>query len=85
MDNDLFIFTYNQSQDVAIVSFTVKALNVVMGQIGGYTAIIWLIINTIFNNYESFKFTNSLIGRVYQCTPEGPLAPMSESEQESKR
>ena len=65
MDNDLFIFTYNQSQDVAIVSFTVKALNVVMGQIGGYTAIIWLIINTIFNNYESFKFTNSLIGRVY--------------------
>ena len=65
MDNDLFIFTYNQSQDVAIVSYTVKALNVVMGQIGGYTAIIWLIINTIFNNYESFKFTNSLIGRVY--------------------
>ena len=67
------------------VSYSVKALNIVMGQIGGYTAIIWLIINTIFNNYESFKFTNSLIGRVYQCTPEGPSAPVSESEQESKR
>ena len=66
-----------------ILSYTVKALNVVMGQIGGYTAIIWLIINTVFNNYESFKFTNSLIGRVYSCTPQGPNAPDSNTEEES--
>ena len=54
---------------------TVKSLNAVIGQIGGYTALLWIVINFIFGGYENFKFTNSLIGRVYACTPEGPEAP----------
>mmetsp|Transcript_32730 Transcript_32730/g.43178 ORF Transcript_32730/g.43178 Transcript_32730/m.43178 type:complete len:174 (+) Transcript_32730:28-549(+) len=85
IDNTNFYFAFNQGQAVEKSSYTVKALNIVMGQIGGYTAILWLLINTIFDNYESFKFTNSLIGRVYACTPEGPNAPASQTEAESKQ
>ena len=44
------------------VTWYVKALNVVIGQIGGYTALLWMLIKLFFNDYESFKFSNSLIG-----------------------
>ena len=42
-------------------------------------------INGLFDHYESFKFMNSLIGRVYACTPQGPEAPKSETEVESQK
>ena len=83
LENQHFYFTFNQGQDVEKISVAVRALNVILGQIGGYTAIIWLLINTLCNHYESFKFTNSLIGRVYSCTPQGPSAPASTTEEES--
>ena len=65
------------------MTFIVKALNVIIGQIGGYTALVWLLIMSLFDNYESFKFQNSLIGRIYACTPLGPNAPVSTNEKES--
>ena len=50
-------------------------MNVVVAQVGGYTAFLWLYLYGFIDHYQSFKFTNSLIGRVYACTPEGPDAP----------
>ena len=52
--------------------WTVKTLDIVIGQVGGYTALMWMLIGFIFDGYENFKFTNSLIGHVYACTPNGP-------------
>ena len=44
---------------------------------------VWMVIKAMFGNYESFKFMNSLIGRVYACTPDGPDAPIAETQEES--
>ena len=44
------------------MTWTVKSFNIIIGQVGGYTALIWIFIHFIFNDYENFKFTNSLIG-----------------------
>ena len=40
--------------------------------IGGYSALVWMLINFFFDGYENFKFTNSLIKKVYTSTPDGP-------------
>ena len=56
-----------------------------MGQIGGYTGLLWMIMTFFFDGYESFRFTNALIGSVYTCTPEGPDATPPESEEESRK
>ena len=73
-----------QSRETGTITWTVKSLNMVVGQIGGYVVLIWLIINFLFDGYESFKFTNSVIGRVYACTAEGPDAPVAETKAESQ-
>ena len=66
------------------ITGSVKSLNVVIGQIGGYTALLWMVINFLFDGYETFKFTNSLIGRVYASTASGPEAEASRSPGEAK-
>ena len=66
------------------VTCTVKSLNVVMGLIGGYTALLWLILKFLFSDYENFKFINSLIGTVYACTPNGPDTESAKTERASQ-
>ena len=44
----------------------------VFGQIGGYTALLWMIITFCLSGYEEHKFTNSLISSVYLSTRHGP-------------
>ena len=44
-----------------------------------------MLVKFLFNDYENFKFTNSLIGQVYTSTPEGPDAEDAVSEKDSKR
>ena len=41
----------------------------VLALVGGYTALLWIIIKFFFDDYENFKLINSMIGRVYACTP----------------
>ena len=79
------MFHFEQSRETMTITWTVKSLNIVIGQIGGYIALIWIIIRFIFDGYESFKFTNSVIGRVYACTAEGPDAPVAETKAESQQ
>lgn len=55
------------------------------GQIGGYTALLWFIINTMFDGYESFRMTNSLIGNIYASTPQGPDASDCETSESAKK
>ena len=68
------MYNFTQGRQTKIVSWTVKSLNDVIGQIGGYVALIWMVVKFIFDDYENFKFTNSLITRIYACTIEGPDA-----------
>ena len=56
-----------------------------MGQIGGYTALIWVVLRFLFDGYESFRFDNALIGSVYSLTPEGPDGAARKTEAESQK
>ena len=42
-----------------------------VAQIGGYVALLWLLIRFMFNGYESFKLSNSIIGSMYTVTVDG--------------
>ena len=56
-----------------------------IGQIGGYTALLWMLVKFLFSDYENFKFSNSLIGQVYTSTPDGPDAEDALTEKASTR
>ena len=53
--------------------------------IGGYTCTLWIGIFALFENYESFKFTNSLIGNIYASTRHGPDAPPAETKENADK
>lgn len=60
------------------------ALDTVIGKIGGYTALIWMVITSLISGYESHKFQTSMLNSLYHCTEEGPDATPCETEQESR-
>ena len=62
-----------------------KTVSTVLGQIGGQTALLWMVLNFLFDGYESFRFTKALIGSVYSSTPEGPDGPARRTEAESQK
>ena len=66
------------------VKWTVKAFNQVWGQIGGYTALVWMVIAFLLSDYEQHKFRSSLISNVYFPTKQGPEAPSCETEEHSR-
>ena len=75
-----FTYSYQQARQIFKITWSVKSLNVVIGQIGGYTALLWMLVKFLFNDYENFKFSNSLIGQVYTSTPDGPDAEDAQTE-----
>lgn len=80
-----FAYQVVQARDYVTGYWWVKAFNAVIGQIGGYSALLWMVINFLFSEYESFKFTNSLIGKVYACTPLGPDAKGATTKEEADK
>ena len=69
---DKFKYYIMQGRDQTTNLWWIKALNTVVGQIGGYSALLWLFLRFLFDEYENFKFSNSIIRNVYSCTPQGP-------------
>ena len=47
-----------------------KSLNNILGLIGGYTALIWMVITFWLSGYEAHKFRSSLISSIFLCIPE---------------
>lgn len=64
--------------------WTVTAMNQVWGQIGGYTALVWMVVTFLLSDYEQHKFRSSLISSVYFPTKKGPEAPACETEEHSR-
>ena len=81
--NDAFRLTIEQSRDIQRRKAVTKAFNNVMGQIGGYTSLIWMVITFMMSDYENHKFRNSLLSNIYLCTEDGPNAPPCDSEEQS--
>ena len=47
-----------------------RSLNNVFGLIGGYAALLWMMITFILSGYEAHKFRSSLISSIFLCVPE---------------
>ena len=67
-----FSVTFTQGRNQIKQKWTVKSLNIVLGQVGGYTALLWMVITFVMGGYENHKFRNSLISHIYVCTQDGP-------------
>ena len=65
--------------------WTVKSLNLVLGQIGGYTSLLWMVITFVMSGYEAHKFRTSLIRHIYVATESGPEADPCSSRQQSEQ
>ena len=61
---------FGQGRDLENQKWTVKSLNNVLGLIGGYTALIWMVITFVLSGYETHMFRSSLISSIFLCIPE---------------
>ena len=67
-----FFVSFFQGRNYAMTKWTVRSLNVVLGQLGGYTALVWMVTTFLISGFEAHRFRASLIRSIYLCTPEGP-------------
>ena len=76
-----FIINYRQGRPTEDVKWTVRSLNIVVGLIGGYVALIWMVARFILDGYENFKFANSMVSQIYACTLDGPDAQAAKTKE----
>ena len=50
--------------------WSVKSLDLALATVGGLSAMIWAALATVLGGYETFKFENSLISRIYPTSPQ---------------
>jgi len=84
-NNGHFSLTFMQGRDINMISYCVTSFNTIVGRIGGYAALIWMVIGFLMSGYEAHKFQTSLIRNLYHCTEDGPEAPPSQTESTSRR
>ena len=46
-----------------------NSLDLILGLVGGFTAMIWATLAFFLVSYEEFKFQNSLVGSIYPLSP----------------
>ena len=63
--------TFKQAKTVHEQEFSIESLDVMLGLIGGYTALLWGVLGYCMNGYEGFKYNNSVIGAIYNAYPTG--------------
>ena len=61
---------FSQSRNVMKQKWIVKSLNNVLGLLGGYTSLLWMMITFVLSGYEAHKFRSSLISSIFLCIPE---------------
>ena len=57
--------TFSQSREFTESEISVDSVDLILGLLGGYTAILWGVSEYFMSGYSDFKFFNSLIGSVY--------------------
>ena len=61
--------TYYQSRTIYTKWWYIMSLDVILGTVGGMSAVIWGILGLVFSGYESFKLDVSMISSVYPTSP----------------
>ena len=64
----LFAEILNQSRSYDVVQWSVVSFDMVVGLIGGFIGLIYLILTYILGGYQEFKFNTALIGEIYSTT-----------------
>ena len=52
------------------MTWSINSLDLILGLVGGFTAIIWSTLGLLISPYEDFKFKNSVVGSIYPTSPQ---------------
>ena len=69
-ENVLLWVTYQQDRIQHEFKWSIKSLDLVLAAVGGLSAIVWSSLAMVLGGYETFKFENSLISRIYPTSPQ---------------
>ena len=64
-----------QARSFDSVTWSLVSFDLIVGVIGGFTGLIWEILNYILGGYESFKFNKSVIEEIYTTTDRSRMRP----------
>ena len=64
----LYTEIFIQERAYEDTKWSILSLDLAFGLIGGLVALIWQIIDLIFGDYQSFKFSTALISEIYSTT-----------------
>ena len=66
--------------------WSIQSLDVALGFVGGISWILWTVLEFCYDDFETFKFKNSLIGAIYPTTrfKIGEERPTPESEDQAR-
>lgn len=82
--NKSWFLAFFQGRDIETQKWTVRSLNVILGQIGGYTGLLWMVAGFLLSGFENHRFRTSLVSQIYLCTPEGPEREVSDTKEQSE-
>ena len=68
--NVLLKVYYTQDRVQHEYTWKIKSLDMVLASVGGLSTTVWAILAVVLGNYETFKFENSLISRIYPTSPQ---------------
>ena len=66
--NELVDYALYQAREYSESEWGVDSLDILLGVIGGFTGLIWDLLDYLLGGYQSFRFTSSLIGEIYSTT-----------------
>ena len=50
--------------------WVVKALDITLATIGGYSGLVWMVVHLLVGKYSSFKLSSSMVNTLYQYQEE---------------
>ena len=59
-----------QSRKSTDVMWSIQSIDLILGLVGGVSAIAWGAIGMFLASYQDFKFQNDLIGSIYATAPQ---------------
>lgn len=64
-----FQFTFKQSNKITTVQYTVQTVDLMLGVIGGFAALVWSTAGVIIGSYQEFRMETSLLQYFYTTDP----------------
>lgn len=62
-----------QDRSYLETKWSVRSIDILLGLIGGFTALIWDLLSRFLGGYESFSFSTALISEIYSTTDENRM------------